>query len=163
MKIETKIGLRDYMNLNVQLITSKISFYFIPLAIIILLTNNIEGILQKDILSILYVLVILVFSIWFPINIYKKLKREFYTHKNLQESIIFDFYKEKIEIIGETFQSEISWSNVHKVKELKKWFLIYQSNNLANLIQKKNFTQEQKKELRNLIIQNNINSKLRKD
>ncbi len=163
MKIKTKIEFKDYVNLNLQLITSKISFYFLPLAIIILLNNNIEGVLYKDQTSIFFVVVIILVTIWFPIRVYLKMKKEFYTNKNLQERILYEFYKEKIDITGETFQSEISWTNIHRVKELKNWFLIYQSNNLANLVQKKNFTREEIIELRNFITQNNVKSRLRKD
>jgi|SRR6218665_225298 len=163
MKIETKIEFKDYLDLNLQLIFSKISFYFIPLAIIIFFINHTEGIINKDIFSLMFFILILAVVIWPLFKIHSKIKSGFYTNKNLQEFIIYEFQKEKINIVGESFQSEISWSNIHKIKELKNWFLIYQSENVANLVPKKNFTKQQEEELRNLITSHNIKSKLRKD
>lgn len=163
MKIETKINFKEYLSWNMQMILQKPIIYIFPFAIIFLTYTNKDTIFSYDIFSLIYIIVILSVLIWTPIKIRKKIKNAFYTNKTLQELIIYDFSSEKIEITGETFQSEISWSTVFKITELKKWFLIYQSNNVVNLVPKKNFSQQQTIELRNLITQNNIKSKLRKD
>lgn len=96
-------------------------------------------------------------------GIFTKIKNDFESNKSIQEEITYQFSNEKIEIIGESFHSEVSWATVFKVDELKDWFMIYQGNNAVNLIPKKNFTQQQKQDLRNLITSHNIKSKLRKD
>jgi hypothetical protein len=44
-----------------------------------------------------------------------------------------------MKITGETFSSEMDWSKIYKVLELKNWILIYQSKLIANAIPKESF------------------------
>lgn len=163
MKVKTKIEFRDYLSWNIQMILRKPIMLVFPIAITFILFNNIDLILSFDIFSLIYVLVVLLIIIWTPIKTRQKIKNDFESNKSLQEEITYQFSNEKIEITGETFHSEVSWTTVFKVIELKDWFMIYQGNNAVNLVPKKNFTQQQKHELRNLISYLNIKSKFRKD
>jgi len=163
MKIITKIEFKDYLNWNIQMILRRPIMLVFPIAISFILFNNIDLILSFDIFSVIYVVVVLSIIIWMPIKTRQKIKKDFESNKTLQEEITYQFTNEKIEIIGETFHSEVSWTTVFKVNELKDWFLIYQGNNAVNLVPKKNFTRQQKQDLRNLITSHNIKCKLRKD
>ena len=163
MKVITKIEFKDYLSWNIQMILRKPVMLVFPIAITFILFNNIDIILSYDIFSLIYIAIVLLIIIWMPIRTRKKIKNDFESNKSIQEEITYQFSNEKIEIIGESFHSEVSWATVFKVDELKDWFMIYQGNNAVNLIPKKNFTQQQKKDLRNLITSHNIKSKLRKD
>lgn len=134
-----------------------------PIAISCILFNNIDLILSFDIFSLMYVMVILLIMIWIPIRTRQKIKKDFESNRTLQEEITYQFSNEKIVIIGETFHSEVSWTTIFKIIELKEWFMFYQGNNAVNLIPKKNFTVEEKYGLRNIITSHDIKSKLRKD
>ena len=163
MKIITKIEFKDYLSWNIQMILRKPIMLVFPSAILIILFNNLDIILSFDIFSLLYVVVVLLIIIWIPIRTRKKIRYEFESNKSIQEEITYQFSNEKIEIVGETFHSEVSWTTIFKINELKNWFMIYQGNNTVNLVPKKNFTQQQKQDLRTLITSHNITSKLRKD
>lgn len=163
MKVITKIEFRDYLSWNIQMILRKPIMLVFPIAISIILFNNLDIILSFDIFSLLYVAVILLIIIWIPIRTRKKIKNDFESNKSIQEEITYQFSNEKIEIVGETFHSEVSWTTIFKINELKNWFMIYHGNNTVNLVPKKNFTQQQKQDLRTLITSHNITSKLRKD
>jgi len=53
--------------------------------------------------------------------------------------MIYEFTDEKVSINGESFNSEFDWKSVFKISELNDWILIYQSNQIANLLPKKAF------------------------
>ncbi|WP_415328309.1 YcxB family protein [Chryseobacterium sp. MMS23-Vi53] len=77
--------------------------------------------------------------------------------------ISYTFTDENIYTKGETFEGDFTWKTVHKVKENKEWFLIYQSAQVMNMVPKKYFTKYQISELRNIIKTNNVKAKLRND
>lgn len=163
MKVITKIEFKDYLNWNIQMILRRPIMLVFPIAIIFILFNNLDLILSFDIFSLIYIVVVLLILIWMPIRTRKKIKMDFESNKSIQEEITYEFSNEKIEITGETFHSEVSWTTVFKINESKDWFMIYNGNNVVNLVPKKNFTQQQKQDLRTLITSHNIKSKLRKD
>ncbi len=109
-------------------------------------------------------------SMWFAILIlfmvirsYFSVRFAFSSNKNIQESITYTFTDEKIRIQGETFEEEISWSSIYKVKENKDWFLIYQSAQVMNMVPKKFLTKEQISALRRIIKSNKVKAKLGED
>ncbi|MCJ8153174.1 YcxB family protein [Chryseobacterium sp. SSA4.19] len=91
------------------------------------------------------------------------MKKAFLSNKNIQEMIIYTFTDQKIRTEGETFDADFTWMRLYKVKENKDWFLIYQSVQVMNMVPKKNLTQDQILELRNIIKTNNVKAKLRND
>ncbi|MDF2933264.1 MAG: YcxB family protein [Chryseobacterium sp.] len=108
--------------------------------------------------------------IWFPaiilfiiVRSYFRLKNAFYSNKKIQEEIIYTFTDEKVQTKGETFEGDFTWNTVFKVKELKDWFLIYQSKQTMNMLQKAKMDKEQISELRKIITENGVKAKLRKD
>jgi YcxB-like protein len=74
-----------------------------------------------------------------PFTIYRNAKKNFSTHGILQETIIYEFTDDKIKMIGESFNSEMDWTKIHKIVELKNWILIYQNRQIANVIPKESF------------------------
>lgn len=97
------------------------------------------------------------------VRTYFSLKNVFYSNKQIQETIYYTFTNESISTKGETFDADFTWNTVHKVKENKDWFLIYQSAQTMNMIPKKNFAKDQIFELRNIIKNNDVKAKLRND
>lgn len=77
-------------------------------------------------------------------------KRSFSSNKMFQEAVVYEFMGNTIKTTGESFTSELSWSSIHKVKELKDWFLIYQSKQLFYMIPKEALGDKQS-ELKDII------------
>ena len=96
-----------------------------------------------------------------PYSIYSTSKKNFSTHSRLQEKIIYVFTDEKIKQIGESFNSEMDWSKIYKIIELKGWILIYQNRQTANLIPKE-FFGDNISEFRELVKKKGIKAKMRK-
>ena len=87
----------------------------------------------------------------FPLLGYRQFIKTFNSNKLLAEEITYEFTNDLIKSSGSSFQSEREWTSTRKVRELKGWFMIYQSDTIASLIPKKCMTDEQVIELRNII------------
>ena len=138
-----------------------IVFLFI-LLVFFIIKESVDGSTEKDLLQsvplwfailILFIAIRSFFSVRFAFN----------SNKNIQESITYIFTDNKIRMVGETFDEDVPWSSVYKIKENKDWFLIYQSAKVMNMVPKKFFTKEQISELRNMIKANHVKAKLRND
>ena len=84
-----------------------------------------------------------------PISVYLGSKKYFYSNARLQENIEYEFTAEELKIKGGTFNSNMDWSKTNRIEEKKDWFLIFQSQQTANMIPKKDLTEAQIVELRN--------------
>ena len=159
---KTHITFKDFLNFNIKNSLPRIIiFSFIILVFLGLNFYNTE----RDTENILQSA-----SIWFAavfifiiIRSYFRLKNAFYSNKKIQEEIIYTFTDEKVQTKGETFDGDFTWNTVHRVKETKDWFLVYQSKTTMNMIPKKYFSPSEIIELRNIIEKNNVKAKLRND
>lgn len=162
MTVKTHITFKDFLNFNIKNSFPRIIiFSLIILAIFGLNFSNAEYNTKEIFKSA---------SIWFAavfvfiiIRSYFRLKNAFYSNKKIQEEIIYTFTDEKVQTKGETFDGDFTWNTVHRVKETKDWFLIYQSKTTMNMVPKKYFSQNEIIELRNIIEKNNVKAKLRND
>ena len=98
-----------------------------------------------------------------PIYCFIKFKKEYKSNKLVSLKTTSEIDANKICDTTETFKTETSWENVHKVKELRNWFLFYFSNDLFGFAPKRAFSGIQIIELRKLIISKNVKSNLRED
>lgn len=162
MTVKTHITFKDFLNFNIKNSFPRIIiFSLIILAIFGLNFSNAEY-NSKEIFKSA--------SIWFAavfvfiiIRSYFRLKNAFHSNKKIQEEIVYTFTEEKVQTKGETFDGDFTWNTVHRVKETKDWFLIYQSKTTMNMIPKKYFSQSEIIELRNIIEKNNVKARLRND
>lgn len=95
-------------------------------------------------------------------SVYFQSKRNYASTKSIREPITYSFDASGIHIKGDSFESDLKWSTIHKVQETKRWFLFYQNNVAANIVPKSSFeSQEQLNALRELISsQKNLKFKL---
>lgn len=81
------------------------------------------------------------------------------SNKNLQEQIEYQINVDNLILKGENFNSTIRWEAIHKVKELKGWYLLYTSNVIAILIPKRYFNSAEEEEIFRGFILNTENVK----
>lgn len=62
----------------------------------------------------------------------------FKNSKRLSETIEYQFEENYLNIIGESFKSQMSWEKLHKVTKTKHWILIFQTRQIANIIPLRN-------------------------
>ncbi len=86
-----------------------------------------------------------------PIFVYRLYRKNFYSTKPLQENITYEFTEEKMKITGESFSSELQMNSLYKIKELNNWFLIYTNRQVANLVPKKNLTENEVLAIRSIL------------
>ena len=140
MIIESKLTKKDYQKLLLLLTYRK------PLMIVIVLIG-----LLSLILSVLFFLGVSVsfdkppyFQMIFgffvviamPIIVFRGASKTFKSNLRMQEKMVYEFNQDRITITGESFNTEMDWEKVHKIQELRNWILIYQSNQVANILKK---------------------------
>jgi hypothetical protein len=96
-----------------------------------------------------------------PLMIVRGANKAYESHLRLQEKMIYEFTQSGIKITGESFNSEMDWTKIYKVKERKNWILIYQSQQVANIIKKESLG-DNLIEFRELVKKQGIKSSLRK-
>lgn len=160
--VKTLITFRDFLIFHLKSSLTRLIAFPLLILLFFIVKQFTDGTSEKEIL--------LSASMWFGIMFlfivirsFLRLRFAFNSNKKLQESISYTFTNEKIRTEGETFDGEFAWDSVHKVKENKDWFLIYQSAQTMNMVPKKFFTKDQISELRNIIGSNHVKAKLRND
>jgi hypothetical protein len=134
-----QIGFKDYRNLIFGQ-TYKRPFYIIfsGLLIVFLLTflpNNSK--LSNQ--SFYYLYIFLGIFIVSPIFTLFRIKELYKTNKIFHEQLDYYINNDFIRIKGETIDSTQKWNRFYKIKETKDFFMLYNSNLAATLIDKKMF------------------------
>lgn len=88
-------------------------------------------------------LTVLLITIVQPLVIYTTIRRNYISSSHLKQPVSIEFTSNEIRITGESFYTMLMWPKIYKVVELKRWFLIYENNLAAVIIQKKAFTPNQ--------------------
>ena len=164
MKIETKLDFKRYLKLMYILSYRKPSmfgltvfgFLMLVMAISLFFDTNYDS-EQFPFSMILFGFVFMAFM---PITIYLSAKKNFSTNGRLKEKIVYEFTDEKIKIIGESFNSEMTWGKTYKIVELKNWILIYQNKLDANVIPKESF-ESNLDDFKEIVKTKNIKQKLK--
>ena len=162
MTVKTQITFKDFLMFHIKSSLLRLMVFLLILLVFFIIKESVDGSTEQDLLQSI--------PLWFAILILFIAIRSFFSvrfafnsNKNIQESITYIFTDDKIRMVGETFDEDVVWSSIYKVKENKDWFLIYQSAQVMNMVPKKFFPKEQISELRNMIKANNIKAKLRND
>ena len=158
--VKTHITFKDFLNFNLKNSLSRIIIFSLIIFLFFGLNfynaeNDTREIFKS---ATLWFAAIIVFII---VRSYFRLKNAFYSNMKIQEEITYTFTDEKVHTKGETFEGDFTWNTVFKVKETEDWFLIYQSKLTMNMVPKKDFSDSQISELRSIIKNNKVNSKLR--
>ncbi len=83
-----------------------------------------------------------------PFFVYRMARKAYDASALLQETIEYEFSDKFVALTGQSFAVEKDWEMLPKVEEIGKWFFIYESDKMANLIPFKCMTDEELKQLR---------------
>ena len=75
-----------------------------------------------------------IFLVLLPFFVFLQAKRNFKTNRRLSEQIEYSFTDDNLIITGESFNGTMTWDKIFKVTKTKRWILIWQSSNSANII-----------------------------
>jgi len=164
MIIETKIDFKSYLKLMLTLtyrtpgtiVLSIIGFILILISVLYFVGINLMF-NEPPYLQIALGFFIMAFL---PFSTYRNARKNYLTYDLLQEKIIYEFTDEKIIETGETFDSEMDWTEIYSVLELNDWIIIYHISGSANFLPKESFG-ENLNEFKELIKRINIPAKLK--
>ncbi|WP_426278851.1 YcxB family protein [Chryseobacterium sp. S-02] len=160
--VKTHITFKDFLIFHLKSSLTRLIAFPLLILLFFIVKQFTDGNSEKEILLSASMWLAIMF-LFILIRSFFRLRFAFNSNKKIQESISYTFTNEKIRTEGETFDGDFTWNSVHKVKENKEWFLIYQSAQTMNMVPKKYFTKNQISELRNIITNNHVKAKLRND
>jgi hypothetical protein len=139
--VTTKLSIEDYIKVNYHLFYRRWPAKLIlGLGIFMLLMFSLSLFSNEFSLSSLIALIFpLLMIAGLPINIYFAAKKSYNKNARISEPIRYEFDKEYIEVIGESFNSKQTWDKIYSVTETKDWVLIWQNQQVANVIPKRDF------------------------
>lgn len=174
VQVSTQLTRKDFINFNFNHFFSNVLirillaiFGFVALMslfgfMMIVLTDYSSVSPFEQLLPVIIILAIFGFICW---SVYYQSNRNYASTSTVHEPIVYTFSDSGIHIKGKSFESDLHWNIIHKVKETKKFFLFYQNNLAANIVPKTTFSsKEQVRALRELIAsQPNLKHTLRRD
>ena len=164
MKIEYKIEQSEYIKLMFYQTYKRPIFIYVTILGVIFLFFIIKDLfLYKTFDDYTSIFITFFTLIFYPILLYSRFRNFYKSHKILGLKTITEINNEGFRDEGEGFEAKILWKNIHKIKELKNWILVYQNSTAYGFMPKRAMTKTQIQEFRNIIIENNIKSDLRKD
>lgn len=152
MTVNTRISFREYVAL-LYTITYRRPIMILLLVVDLLVIGWILGYysglpLPKPVYY--QYLTVLLITVVQPLVIYTTIRRNYYSSSHLKQPVSIEFTQDEIRITGESFYTMLMWPKMFKVVELKRWFLIYENNLAAVIIQKRAFTPTQAQAFRTL-------------
>lgn len=163
--LTTKLNIDDYIKVNYHLLYRKWSVRFLFGMGAFMLIMIIEIVFFEPYTQFPWLLLIfgLFFTIGLPIIVYFTAKKVYKSNGRVSEMMIYEFDNEYFQITGESFNSKQTWNKVHSVTENKDWILIWQNQQIANVVPKRNFKGEELKLFRELVSrQTGLKNKLKK-
>lgn len=161
--LTTKLSIGDYIKVNYHLFYRKLSnklmtgIGFFMLFVIIISFKTLAQFPWFLLIFGLYLIIGL------PIQVYFAAKRNYKLNKRIGETINYEFDTENIQLVGESFNSTFTWDKIHTVTENKEWILIWQSQQIANVIPKQDFKNGDIQTFKNIVNSHSeLKSKLRK-
>jgi YcxB-like protein len=141
ISLVTKLNIDDYIKVNYHLFYRRWSAKFtLGMGIFMLLMLSIsffnDGFTSSSWIALLFPF-FMIFGL--PISLYFTAKKNYKTNTRISETIKYEFDKEYIELIGESFNSKQTWDKIYSVTENKDWVLIWPSQQVANVIPKRDF------------------------
>lgn len=159
MLIKTKLSEKDYINSNFILLYSKVSIkIFTTLISIFLVLTIVLAVLSYSPYSQIFVP--LAMLIVMPFMTYFSAKRNFDTNKMTGETIEYQFDNSYFSIKGESFSGSLPWERVYKVTQTKNWILVWQNMRNANPIPKRDISEVQLVEIKQILASHNVKNNL---
>lgn len=154
---EELIKVSKYILLNSKLF--KYLFFGLPIIFVINVTLS----EKTDSFFLDYIFPLLIVIIFWTFTYFRTIQtttRRILSNSKCFENITLTINKDSFTQEGQTFKIQNFWKDIKKLKETKDWFLIFQNQNSAIPIFKKDISDEQLKDLKELFISLNFEKKL---
>ena len=159
--IQTQLSQNDYIRLSFVLLFHKmVTKILIAVAIAVLIFAIITDVSEPASFSFTQFLFPLFIFIWLSLGTYLFAKRNYTANTRLAEKIEYTLSNTSILVNGESFSTEVTWSQIEKVIKSRHWLLIYHSKLTANLIPGRNISDAQVSALKGILNNNGVMNNL---
>ena len=160
MIIKSKLTEKDFINVNFVLLYSRPIFKIITIIFCVLVLIGIPIVIVLPKTSLTQILFPLIFLSLMPLMTYFTAKRNFKANKRISETIEYQFDKDYLSAKGESFNTQQTWDKIYKVTQTKNWILIWQNNQVANPIHKRDIWDGEINDLKNILQAHNVKNNL---
>lgn len=102
------------------------------------------------------------FTVGLPLQVYFNARRNYKSNGRINEPVTYELNEEHIELTGESFNSKLTWDKVYSVTENKDWVLIWQNRQVANVLPKRDFNDDELQTFKDLVkLQSRLKNKLK--
>lgn len=140
IKLSTRLTQEDYIKVNFHLLYRKLSIKIFTgiwiFVLLISLTTFLDGRILETWPQILF---IVAFVSALPAVTYFSAKSNYKSNQRISETILYEFSDDIMITTGESFSANLTWEKVYSVTETKNWVLIWQNKQVANIVPKRDF------------------------
>ena len=141
--LTTKLSLNDFIKVSYHITYRKLSMklmlvFGLILLLLVPFSNNFETEFPWFLLLFGFFI-----SVGQPIILYFTAKKNYMSNSRISETIIYEFDYEIILMYGESFNSRLTWDKIYSVTENKDCVLIWQTQQSANVLPKRDFKNEE--------------------
>lgn len=158
ISFQTKITLEDYLNFNLHIFKQRSSFKFLRVLSYFFIFMSLFSVFYswytgEDMDWSSFGMIAFAFFYLFGLPFLLKLnaKKAYNSNKMMQEPIHFEINDEAVLMNAESYQTNMTWDKVFKVVEDNHGLYIFQSKQAANLIPKRDLSEQQLNDVRTII------------
>ena len=149
-----RISYADYRTLMLELSFKK-PIYLVFICLIVVFSMSVIN--NESESNPIYLIIIPFLIIGFLlILVFVQIKKLYRTNRIFQEQMNYKLTNDSLHIKGETVNSSQKWTGFYKFKETKIFFMFYQGEGIATLLDKKMFTDDELTEFKQFIRSLNI-------
>jgi hypothetical protein len=139
MLIKTKLTQEDYAQASLAILFTRTAIkIMLGIGVFVLIFGNLGFLILPGMHWSLSNIITPIFIIFFvPLTTWFAAKKNYSSNQRLAENIEYQFGNEYLFVKGESFTTQSAWDKVYKVTETKKWIFVWQSQQIANIIPKR--------------------------
>ena len=153
MIITTKLTFEEYLKLMYAVAYKNWRIRFFTFIGLLIITSSVTVLFSKQVQNFPYSSLLMGLGLVFftPVSLYFQLKKNYQTNTALQQQVAYGFTKEGVELKGESFHSQLKWIHISKVVEQKGYFLLYQPSSTVMIVAKKELSDLEIKNFKQLL------------
>lgn len=158
LSITTKLTFEDFRKVNFYFLyrkrAAKISLVLGIILLLVIITPYVTGTPFWTQFPAIPLAIALMLTVVPPYSIFRTARKNYDSNKMINEKITYAFDKDTISVSGESFHSKLSWDKLYEIKVTKTWFLIWQTRQIANVIPRRDISDNQIELIKELVKDN---------
>ncbi|MBS9524005.1 YcxB family protein [Litoribacter alkaliphilus] len=152
--IHTGLSFKDYRRANFFLLYRRnMTRGMLVLGVLLILGTVVLYFLRPDYYSSFPILPIALGAAMVllpPLSLLRSSKKNYFGDARLREKFTYKLDRERIQVLGESFDTTFSWKKLYKFEVSDHWVLLWQNAQMALLIPKRDVTEGQIQRLKDI-------------